>query len=253
MALLGDSFVMGNCVKNKFNIKSNLNSKYNTVINLGYAGNGPLLNHAIMREYLPKNVKKVLWFFYEGNDLSDLNAEKKNKILLKYLKSSNYSQNLKEKQKEIDSLYKIKTISRVQKSHNFFLMEQKKTYKLKEFIKLRNVRSILSSFSNKDEKDFKFFLEVLKNSKKIAEGNGSEFYFVYLPEIKRYKNLYSSNDYEEILFMLKESNINVIDIKEIVFDNEAEPLKLFPFKSKGHYNEVGYKKVSDAIINYLEE
>ena len=53
--------------------------------------------------------------------------------------------------------------------------------------------------------------------------------------------------------MLKESNINVIDIKEIVFDNEAEPLKLFPFKSKGHYNEVGYKKVSDAIINYLEE
>ena len=40
---------------------------------------------------------------------------------------------------------------------------------------------------------------------------------------------------------------------EIVFDNEAEPLKLFPFKSKGHYNEVGYKKVSDAIINYLEE
>ena len=253
MALLGDSFVMGNCVRNKFNIKSNLNSKYNTVVNLGYAGNGPLLNYAIMREYLPKNVKKVLWFFYEGNDLSDLNSEKKNEILLKYLKNNEYSQNLKKKQNEIDSLNKIKITSRVQKSHNFFLMRQKKTYKLKEFIKLKNVRRILSSLSNKDDKDFKFFLEVLKNSKKLAEGNGSEFYFVYLPGIKNYKNLYSSNDHEEILLMLKENNIQVIDIKDIVFDNETEPLKLFPFKSKGHYNEIGYKKVSEAIINYLGE
>ena len=51
--------------------------------------------------------------------LSRLEQKKNKTILLKYLKSSNYSQILKTKQKKIDSLYKIKNISRFQKSHNY--------------------------------------------------------------------------------------------------------------------------------------
>ena len=66
-------------------------------------------------------------------------------------------------------------------------MEQKKTYKLKEFIKLRNVRSILSSFSNKDEKDFKFFLEVLKNSKKLQKEMDQNFTLYICRKLKDIK------------------------------------------------------------------
>ena len=48
----------------------------NGVLNLGQTGNGPLRQYATLREYLPlKKVKRVIWFYSEGNDLKELNEE----------------------------------------------------------------------------------------------------------------------------------------------------------------------------------
>ena len=68
------------------------------------SGNGPLIEYATLREYLNTNVKKVLWIYYEGNDLGNLENEKTNDILINYLKDLNFTQNLKFKQNDIDSL-----------------------------------------------------------------------------------------------------------------------------------------------------
>jgi hypothetical protein len=64
------------------------------VLNLGQAGNGPLIEYATLREYLTPNVKKVLWLYYEGNDLKELKAELDNKILNKYLTNQKFKQDL---------------------------------------------------------------------------------------------------------------------------------------------------------------
>ena len=56
---------MGNCVNKPEDITSILKDKNFSAINLGYAGNGPLLKYATLKEYFPKNTKNVLWFFYE--------------------------------------------------------------------------------------------------------------------------------------------------------------------------------------------
>jgi len=40
-------------------------------------------------------------------------------------------------------------------------------------------------------------------------------------------------------------NIKLIDTDEKVFRNVDDPLKLFDF----HYNEIGYKKIVDTLIN----
>ena len=61
-----------------------------SVLNLGYGGNGPLIEYATLREYLSSNVK-VIWIYFEGNDLNDLNNEIKNKILNSYMSNSNYT------------------------------------------------------------------------------------------------------------------------------------------------------------------
>ena len=60
----------------------------------------------------------------------------------------------------------------------------------------------------------------------------------------------SKND---ILKILKKNNIKVIDIDELVFKNEKDKLSLFPLRKNGHYNEIGYEKVSKAILNYLKK
>ena len=72
-----------------------LRSLSNRLLNLGYGGNGPLMEYATLREYLNSNVKKFYGIYYEGNDTWDLKDEMKEKILLSYLESSSFTQNLK--------------------------------------------------------------------------------------------------------------------------------------------------------------
>ena len=84
--LVGDSFTHGACVNRPHDVASVLRkySKKN-VLNLGQIGNGPLIEYATLREYSDLNIKKVIWRYYEGNDLSDLETELTNKILKKYI------------------------------------------------------------------------------------------------------------------------------------------------------------------------
>ena len=103
--LVGDSFTHGACVNRPNDISSVLrNLSKKSVLNLGMGGNGPLIEYATLREYLDTNVKKVLWIYYEGNDLANLENEKTNDILINYLKDLNFTQNLKLKQNDIDTL-----------------------------------------------------------------------------------------------------------------------------------------------------
>ena len=94
--LVGDSFTHGACVNRPNDIGSVLRKlSGNSVLNLGYGGNGPLIQYATLREYLKPGIKNILWLYFEGNDLEDLKFELKNDILVKYLKKSNFNQNLK--------------------------------------------------------------------------------------------------------------------------------------------------------------
>ena len=68
--LVGDSFTHGACVNRPNDISSVLRSlSKKSVLNLGMGGNGPLIEYATLREYLNTKVKKVLWIYFEGNDL----------------------------------------------------------------------------------------------------------------------------------------------------------------------------------------
>ena len=94
--LVGDSYAHGACVNRPNDISSVLRNLSNkSVLNLGQGGNGPLIEYATLREYLNTNVKKVLWIYYEGNDLQNLIKEKNNKFLINYLNDLNFTQNLK--------------------------------------------------------------------------------------------------------------------------------------------------------------
>ena len=103
--LVGDSFVHGSCVNRPNDITSNLRKLSNkNALNLGYGGNGPLLEYITLREYLNDNIENIIWFFYEGNDLQELVNENKISFLKRYLKDVNFSQKLRYKQSKIDDL-----------------------------------------------------------------------------------------------------------------------------------------------------
>ena len=254
--LLGDSFIHGKCVANNSNIQNilaRLSGK--VVLNLAYTGNGPLTEYATLSEYIDLvKPKKILWFFYEGNDLLNLQLERQNKILKKYLATENYSQNLIYKQSDIDLIQRIDDFKIIKKKHEN--SSKKNSYNFFSFIKLENIRRLtVQRILYIPPPVYSEFNNVAFLMKKISQENNSQLYFIYLPEYERYKSKLTNSDfqnYNKVLEIIKNNNINLIDIK-ILFDQEKDPLMYFPFRSYGHYNHEGYFKISNYILNKINK
>ena len=242
--LVGDSFTHGACLNRPYDISSVLRTlSKKSVLNLGQVGNGPLIEYATLREYLNTKVKKVLWIYWEGNDLIDLKREKKNDILKKYLSDQNFNQNLRFRQNEIDNVAK-KIMTRKEKDAK---KEKNLNTKLVQFLKIYSTRYLVLSgeLDLASDLEFKTLFQLVK---KKVEKNNSKLYFIYLPEIARYKNNYNNKNYQLIKEVVTGMDIPFIDIHKEVFEKEEYPLKLFPFEMYGHYNIEGYKKVAEVIF-----
>ncbi len=247
--LVGDSFTLGSCVKEKNTIAGNLRKNDNTnfIINLGYSGNGPLLEYASLREYLPlMNVDKIFWIFYEGNDLLELKGELKNKILIKYIDDSNFSQKLWNRQKYIDNY--LNGIINKNLDDTSSYIQKNKFIKFKNFLKLYYLRLyFLESFFN--ELPYADFEKILKLTKKLAIQNNSELYFVYIPTFENLNNKFFNRYdkiYENIIKIVDDAKIKKIDLyKE--FLSLKNPKEIYPFKDDGHLNERGYNIIANKI------
>ena len=252
--LVGDSFTRGSCVNRPNDISSVLRTLSNkSVLNLGYSGNGPLTKYASLREYLNPNVKKILWVFYEGNDLNDLRNELNNKILTNYLNDLTFSQNLKLKQKELNELANIEIEREVEKKKQEEKKENDKKFinNLLRFIKIYKIRaSIFTETQSQPNLEFK---KILTLAKELSIKNESKLYFVYLPVYYRYNSNFDNSVYLSVKKIVNELDIPFIDIHNEVFNKEKNPLKLFPFELWGHYNEEGYRKVSEAILKFSND
>ncbi len=248
--LIGDSFANSACVNRPDDIGSVLRTISNkSVLSLGVNGNGPLLEYATLREYLDTNIKKVLWIYYEGNDFKDLQNEKKNRILMNYIKDLTYSQNLKIKQKEIDYFNRkyIDQMSLIKKN------KKTKFEKYIKFVKLYNTRLLIFPSKSYTPELLPEFKKILQLAREFTKKNNSKLYFIYLPEYNRYKITYDDTNYNLIKNIVTELKIPFIDIHKEVFENELNPLKLFPFELPGHYNVDGYKKVAETIYKFTKD
>ena len=259
--LLGDSFAHGSCVNRPKDIASILrNLSKDSALNLGYKANGPLSMLATLKEYFPENTKNILWFYYEGNDLEDLNKELSLNHLKNYYFDARFSQNLKEKQAYID-LQNRNIISNSIHLEDNIRDQVKKNYNLKnkilKFVRLNETKKFFfSDLSKKNEIKLPFteFKNVIKIARDFSESRGSKFYFVYLPQFERYNNKqFNDKSYQTIKLILLELDVNLIDLNVGVFSKEEDPLELFPFKMWGHYNEFGYEKISNYIFSIVKK
>ena len=184
--LVGDSFPHGACVNRPNDIASVLRVLSNkSVINLAYDGNGPLTQYAVLREYLKKDVKTILWFFYEGNDLGNLAEELNSSNLTKYIKDLEFNQNLKARQNEINKIGKSvinQSIKQTEKFEKQALYQKKKDQKLRnkilKFIRLNQTKNVIFNIKKEDNFDEKenqkMFKKVLELADNLAIKNSSE-------------------------------------------------------------------------------
>lgn len=277
--VLGDSMALGECVSQGKDISSLLRKKENKVItNLGMGGNGPLLNLATLKEYQPlTKSNKIIWIYYEGNDLLDLYNEKENEILLNYF-DPNFIQELHNKQNLLDK--KILDI----------IDEEYKEYqntRIRSLLLLWNIRNTIKGFFKSNEKNLinakfyhnrnipfvyqklvnvnsetpyldnvKLYEKVLKEIWKFSQTNNIDNYFVYLPSVARFNDEFTDSDVlfgrNEILKLVKKYDFKLIDTYDEYFKNQKEPLKYYPFNGKRrHFNSKGYEVISSIIGNRI--
>tara|TARA_Y100000591_G_C21812815_1_gene688931 strand:+ start:317 stop:1636 length:1320 start_codon:yes stop_codon:yes gene_type:complete len=248
--LLGDSFTQGSCVNRPFDIASNLRRlSKKPVINLGMGGSGTLLEYAIYREYAPKKVKNVVLLFFDGNDVKDLKRELDSIILKKYLSDKNYSQNLKEKQDQINE----KIIAHIKNKYNFISKNSKSEKNFENIIKLVKLYRTRLQIFKPVMKIPNEMEEILTSLREITTKNKSNFFIVYLYGHEKYSSMnYKAQNSIDIKYLAKKLDITLLDMDKLVFSKEKNPLNLFPFKMYGHYNAEGYQKISEAIFKSLK-
>ena len=237
VALVGDSFTQGICVKQGEDIASQLRKMSGLqVINLGNGGNGPLLELASLKEYAePLKPKYVLWLYYEGNDLGDLVSEQSSPFLLKY-RDHQFSQHLINRQSEIDSIL----IKHMEAIGGETVLDN-----IVNIIKIWHLRLLLIKPSVP-----LLFTELLKNAKNLTSAWGGKLYFVYLPAWNRYATDLEPGTFyhrHQVLSIVQRLNIPIIDIHDRVFATHPDPQSLFPFRVFGHYTSEGYSLVAQAI------
>jgi hypothetical protein len=264
VVLIGDSFTEGACVNENDTISANLRKISNfNVINLGRAGTGSLSHLAILKEYLPKKTKRILWIYYE-NDVTDLENEQASNILNEYLVNENFTQNLINKQNFIDQI-----LFDQHKKHIKYISDEKKSGRINgpfgsfntdkfSYLKLYSVRSFITEryFFKKNElvptkKNISDFRNIITIVDQIAKKNDIKFYFVYISSRQKYSSKLDGETYPEIVKIIANLNVPFIDLHKS-FMEYYDPLSFFPFRRQLHYNEKGYKFVSEKIYQFIK-
>ena len=250
--LIGDSFIHGACVNRKDTIANNLKilSK-EEVINLGMGSTGPLLQLAILNEYGSLiNFKNLIWFYFEGNDPEELNSELSDDILIKYFDKDKFSQNLIDRNSEKDEFLEIFFKKEFLKTKQKINKKDENIYF--KFFKLFHLRIFMNSLMNHQKADFIKLSQIFQKAKSITSKKNVNFYIVYMPTYKRYKNNHKKyqNFKKELIKISGDLNIKFIDIEKIF--KSQDPLRFFP-EGGGHYNEKGYLAVSKFIFEEMKK
>ena len=253
--MVGDSFLLGSCVEKEDTITGNLVkiSGSSKVLNLGYSGNGPLIEYATLREFLPLvSAKYVIWIYYEGNDFFELKKRLNNKFLTQYINNYDFKQNIAEKQNIIDKHLEKRVFNFAKQKPNENINMNILT--IKQFLKLYKLRTFFFEplFTKSNYKEFE---KIISDTKKFVYQNNANLIFVYIPtyeylvspKISRHKK-----NYKKVLEIIGSHKIKFVDMYP-KFKSINNPLKLYPFKDDGHLDGFGYKIVADSIIKAVNQ
>jgi hypothetical protein len=252
--IVGDSFAQGSCVQQSQNVAALLRRAGYPASSTGIGGYGPMLALATLKEYGEQfKPKIVLWFYFDGNDISDLREkELRSTFLLQYLKDG-FSQNLINHQDQVDAFWNSRAWAAAQ--HEFESrpdLQEAWERKLDENLPL--VRKLLGDdlFSLKtDEDDINIFGRVLEIAKRRVAAWGGRIVFVMIPNMDDYKGRIPPWRLR-VLEVVRQIGLPIVDV-DVALRSGGDPLQYFPVRGQwGHFNPRGYALMAHQIIAELE-
>lgn len=258
LALVGDSFVHGDCVDSDDTIAGRLR-RHTRVLNLGVAGFGPLSMLAAIKEYLPAlKPRTVVWFFFEGNDIADdLARERRSALLMAYLRPG-FRQGLPERRDEMAQAlaayldrHMAEAMARIDHPYEDVL-NHIKLYRLREVLGLDPIG--LGAVSTVTDEAFQLFRAVLAEARRTVDAWGGRLMFAYLADSARYfggtwNGRIRDRIRDQVLAIAAELRLPVIDVHR-AFVAQPDPKALF-YYAGSHYNAAGYRVVATAVEKAL--
>lgn len=258
VAAVGDSFTMGSAVPGDRNLVAVVRRRWAATLNLGYGGNGPLLELASLFEYLPRRQPRVvLWVLCEANDLGeDLQRELASPLLRRYWRDRRSLQNLEQRQPEIDLAlrgYVEKVRLRREPS------QAGNPGSRLAVASLDSLRQLGYNASHNPPYQWERFAEILRKARDAVRGWNGTLYLVYLPIhysareswLTKRQNGQPEERRQRALSIGRDLGIPVIDI-EPVFAQAGPRLDQFLYPYRGHFTAAGYEAVGGAIVKRLE-
>lgn len=264
-ALIGDSFVQGFCVPDAFTYAVQL-SVLGPTVGYGMNGTSALAQLAIYREYVkPLRPRHIIWFFHEGNDLTDYLAERTLPLLEPYLDPA-HVQDLMTMNGSISVALKrfidqqlasedVLTLVHDQNTHREFLEE------MFDFLVLRRTRDVLRLVSlmqapeeftlpELSETEWREISHIWREVIETQRAQGGQITFVYIPARFRFlaKDPAPFQALERKVVTLW-SGLGV-DYVALIEPLEAAGDPLAYYRA-GHFNEEGYRLTAQAIVKHL--
>ena len=258
IAIFGDSFSHGNCVKLENQWVKKLQKKIPGTLNLSMGGNGPLMMLATLKEYY-KHIKPdvVIWQYFDSHD-TRIPLEKNNVFLNNYLTRKDFSQNLFYKQSEID-----KFLFKIYEEKNSKIIEinkpkKKKNIKdkIKQIIFLKNFRSIFGLIRVDFKQAERDLSQVMFHANEHI-GDDVKKYFLYIPHyssIERKKTPLNILDKNIIFNIAKKNNFKIISA-DLMLKNYENFTSLYPYRG-AHFNKNGYHiiyKVTEQCLEFFNQ
>jgi hypothetical protein len=264
IAMIGDSFAQGACVKDGDDIASHLRNAFGNVLNLGSSGNGPLANIAVASEYLQDQPPKRLLWFYVANDLGiDLPIEEQTPLIAAY-RDPKFSQSLRYRQKDTDELISdFLNQEQASESDNSIWRSLLKLTNTQNAL-LRAVNRILRldpwrqgmdmDYARADSIDYEGFAELVRSVRSRLPK--AVVQLVIVPDAGMFSSRHQvavNLHIQRIGAVMKDSQIELIDLRK-TFDGVPDPLSFYALKpdgTYGHFSPEGYSAVSRYLISTL--
>ncbi len=268
VAAIGDSYTEGECVQDGESYVDRLRGTWPRLVNLGKRGNGPLLELAALKEYLPRlRPRLVLWFFCENNDYADLATERRVPLLMRYLNDPGFSQGLASRRKDV-SLILGKFLGEGARAGKAAggnggrrpadasapppRTGGKGFARLKDILFLRHLRSALGWFHVRLDPDLHdLYRQVMGEAKRTVESWGGELVVVMIPgprlEGTLLKTGYSEAHSQAIIRMIERHDIRVID-PAAALRRVNQPI--YPPKGN-HFSPYGNAVIARVVLQAL--
>jgi hypothetical protein len=242
--LLGDSYVLGECLRGPKRFASLVQAAFPQTLNLGYSGTGPLASLARLIEYGEKRKPAhIFFFYYEGNDPMELiRDEMPHPVLSRYLEQG-FSQNLEGKSATLEPVIRswVKNYSRsrdwAEKSH----LGTDKSWSAEEI----NLPSLSrESWSERVDQEFLKQMERVVLRMLQITGTRSQFHFFYLPaEAENFRKFLSP-----LKTLSEKYSFDFVDMGGAFIGKSLDP---FTHRGNNHYNEAANALIAEEVIQRL--